>query len=197
MKARAGAEVGAVKGLQVAGLVLGAAVSGLLILFMSGEILTDPGGVTGLLAVLAWLAVPAVLTILAILRPAAAYPILVATVGLVLLAAAVSIPLARQVWEFEDTHGPINLMILLGALVPLVALGRAMPARAGWLMIITIVGSLALQGISLLIAGQASVIVVFFVLTPPFLISAALLIASARQAEPATTPDGSTPQGLH
>ena len=92
--------MGAVKGLQVAGLVLGAAVSGLLILFMSGEILTDPGGVTGLLAVLAWLAVPAVLTILAILRPAAAYPILVATVGLVLLAAAVSIPLARQVWEF-------------------------------------------------------------------------------------------------
>ena len=159
-----------------------------MILFMSGEILTDPGGVTGLLAVLAWLAVPAVLTILAILRPAAAYPILVATVGLVLLAAAVSIPLARQVWEFEDTHGPINLMILLGALVPLVALGKAMPARAGWLMIMTIVGSLLLQGISLLIAGQASVIVVFFVLMPPFLISAALLIASAREATPATAP---------
>lgn len=182
------------KGLQMAGLILGAAFSSMLILFMSGEILTDPGGATGLLLVLAWLTVPVALTILALLRPAAAYPILVGMVGLVLLAAAASIPLALQTWEFEDTHGPINLMILLGALVPLVALGRAMPTRAGWLMIITIVGSLVLQGISLLIAGQPSVIVLFFALMPPFLIAAVLFIASERGARPAATaPAGVTP----
>ena len=174
------------KGLKTAGFILGMAFSGMLILFIVGEILTDPGGVTGLLLVVAWLALPVVLTIVALLRPAAAYPILVAMVGLVLVAAALSIPLARQAWEFEDTHGPINLMILLGALVPLVALGRAMPARAGWLIIITVFGSLLLQGISLLIVGQASVILVFFVLMPPFLIAAALFIASTRMAKPAT-----------
>ena len=173
------------KGLQVAGVVLGAAFSGLLILFISAEILTDPGGTTGLLLVLAWLTLPAVLTLLALLRPTAAYPVLVVMVGLVLLAAAASIPFALQAWEFEDTHGPINLMILLGALVPLIALGRAMPTRAGWLLIITIVGSLVLQGISLLIVGQASVILVFLVLMPPFIIVAVLLILAGRVAEPA------------
>lgn len=174
------------RGLQTAGFIIGMAFSGLLILFIAGEILTDPGGIAGVLLVLAWLVLPAILAILALLRPAVAYPILVVTVGLVLLAAAVSIPFARQAWEFEDTHGPINLMVLLGTLVPLAALGRAMPARAGWLMIVTIVGSLLLQGMSLLIAGQASVILVFFVLMPPFLIAAALLIASTREAKPAT-----------
>lgn len=56
---------------------------------------------------------------------------------------------------------------------------------AGWLLIITIVGSLALQGISLLIAGQASVIVVFLVLMPPYLIAAVLLIVSGRDTSPA------------
>lgn len=172
------------KGLQTVGLILGMAFSVLLIFFIAAQALTDPGGTAGLLIVLAWVTLPIVLAVLAWVRPTIAYPILVAMVALVLLASAVSIPLGRQAWEFEDTHGPVNLMVLLGSLVPLIVLGRAKPTSAGWLMVITIVGSLLLQGISLLIAGQASVVLVFLVLMPPFLVVAILYILAGRQAAP-------------
>ena len=158
------------------GVLLGAAFSGMLVLFLVGEILSDPGGAQGALLVTAWLVLPAVLTILALVRPQAAYPALLAVTGLVLLAALVTIPLAGPVWEFEDTHGPINLLVLIGALIPLVALGRAMPARAGWLMIALIAGFVALQSLSLLLVGQWSVILVFVVLMPPFLAAATLFV---------------------
>ena len=156
------------------GTLLGAIFSGLLVLFIAGEILSDPGGVPGLVMVTAWLALPVLLSILALVRPGAAYPILV--VGLVLLASLLSIPMAGPLWEFEDTHGPINLLVIIGALIPLVALGRTMPARAGWLMLVAIVGFVGFQSISLLLVGQWSVILVFAVLMPPFLAAATLVV---------------------
>lgn len=79
-------------------------------------------------------------------------------------------------WDFEDTHGPVNLVVLIAALIPLVALGRSMPGRAGWLMIITIAGSVAFQSVSLLLVGQWSVILVFAVLMAPYAAVAILLI---------------------
>ena len=45
--------------LQIIGITLGAAISGMLILFIGGEMLTDPGGIKGLLMVIGWLALPA------------------------------------------------------------------------------------------------------------------------------------------
>lgn len=158
------------------GTLLGAIFSGLLVLFIAGEILSDPGGVPGLVMVTAWLALPVLLSILALVRPGAAYPILVVVVGLVLLASLLSIPMAGPLWEFEDTHGPINLLVIIGALIPLVALGRTMPARAGWLMLVAIVGSVGFQSIGLLLVGQWSVILVFAVLMPPFLAAATLFV---------------------
>jgi len=164
------------------GVVCGAAFSGLIVLFIGGEILSDPGGLAGLGLVLGWLVVPVMLSVLALVRPRAAYPVLVVMVALVLVAGLATIPFAGPVWEFEDTHGPINLVVLIAALIPLVALGRSMPGRAGWLMIITIAGSVAFQSVSLLLVGQWSVILVFVVLMPPYLAAAVLLIIAGAQA---------------
>jgi len=122
------------------GVICGAAFSALIVLFIGGEILADPGGLVGLGLVLAWLAVPALLCALALVRPQAAYPALVVMVALVLIA----------------------------ALIPLVALGRSMPARAGWPMIITTAGSVAFLSVSLLLVGQWSFIFVFAVLMAPY-----------------------------
>ena len=164
------------------GTLLGAIFSGLLVLFIAGEILGDPGGVQGTVSVVAWLALPVLLSILALLRPGAAYPILVVVVGLVLLASLAAIPLADVVWEFEDTRGPINLLVIIGALIPLIALGRAMPGRAGLLIIVLIAGFVACQSISLLLVGQWSVILVFAVLMPPFLAVATLFVIAGVKA---------------
>lgn len=158
------------------GTVLGAIFSGMLVLFVAGEILGDPGGTQGIVMVTAWLAAPALLSILAIVRPSAAYPILAVVVGLVLLVSIVAIPLANAVWEFEETHGPINLLVIIGALIPPVALGRTMPGCAGMLMLILIVGFVAFQAISLLLVGQWSVILVFAILMPPFAAVAVLFV---------------------
>lgn len=169
------------KPLQIVAITLGVAMSGMLIFFIAGEMLSDPGGIQGVLLVLAWLALPVGLALLAWLRPVAAYPVLVVMVGLVLLAAAVGIPMAHQWWAFENTHGPIDLMVYLGAFVPLIALGRAMPVRAGWMMLITMGGALVLHSISLLIVGQPSGILVFAVLAVPLLVSAVLFVVVGRQ----------------
>jgi hypothetical protein len=165
------------------GTLLGVIFSGMLVLFVAGEILSDPGGTQGLILVAGWLVAPVLLSILALIRPGAAFPILVVVVGLALLAALLTIPLAAPVWEFEDTHGPINLLVIIGVLVPLVALGRAMPARAGWLMIAAIAGCVALQSVSLLLVGQWSVVLVFVVLMPPFVAAAILFVIAGVKAE--------------
>ena len=164
------------------GVLLGAVFSGMIVLFIAGEILSDPGGTQGVALVVAWLALPVLLSIFALVRPSAAYPVLAVVVGLVLLAALVAIPMSGAVWEFEDTHGPINLIVIIGTLIPLIALGRAMPARAGLLMLVAIAGFVAFQSISLLLVSQWSVVLVFAVLMPPFLAVAILFVIAGVRA---------------
>jgi len=164
------------------GTLLGTIFSGLLVLFIAGEILSDPGGTQGVALVVAWLALPVLLSIFALVRPSAAYPVLAVVVGLVLLAALVAIPMSGAVWEFEDTHGPINLIVIIGTLIPLIALGRAMPARAGLLMLVAIAGFVAFQSISLLLVSQWSVVLVFALLMPPFLAVAILFVIAGVRA---------------
>ena len=172
--------------LVMLGVILGTAFAGMLVLFIGGEMLADPGGVQGLLFVAAWLLLPAVLSILAVVRPDLASPVLVVTSALVVLASLATIPWARAVWEFEDTHGPINLVLIIGALIPLVALGRALPERAGWLMIATMVGFVLGQVLSLGLVGEWSVILVFVVLLPPFVAAAVLFVLAGRRARDAS-----------
>ena len=168
--------------LVLIGLLFGAAVSAMIVLFIGGEILGDPGGTQGALLVGAWLVAPVILAVLAIVAPRVAYPILVAVVALVIAAGVASIPLAQTVWDFEDTHGPLSLMVLLAALMPLIALGRHMPSRAGWLMVILMGATVALQAVSLGIVGEWSVLLVFGVLMPPFIIVAVLYVVGGKGA---------------
>jgi hypothetical protein len=169
------------------GVLLGAIFGGALVLFVGAEILSDPGGVQGALMVVAWLALPVLLSIVALVRPPLAYRILVVVVALVLLASIAAIPLAGPVWEFEDTHGPINLLVIIGALIPFVALGRAMPARAGWLMVVLIAGFVILQSVSLLLVGQWSVVLVFVVLMAPFVAVAVLFVIGGMKSKQSVT----------
>lgn len=172
--------------LVMTGVILGAAFAGMLVLFVGGEILSDPGGLMGLGLVLAWLVLPALLAGLAWWRPRAAYPVLVVMVALVLLASLATIPIARSVWEFEDTHGPVNLLVLIGALIPLVVLGRSMPGRAGWLMIALMIGSSAFQAVSLLLVDQWSVILLFAVLMAPFIAVAVVFVIAGGKTSDVT-----------
>ena len=172
----------------ILGVLLGAAFSAMIVLFVAGEILSDPGGAQGAVFVLAWLALPALLSVLALVRAQAAYPVLVIVVAIVLVASLATIPWALPVWEFEDTHGPINLMVLIGALIPPIALGRAMPWEAGWLLIATIAGSVVLQSISLGLIGQWSVIPVFIVVTAPFVAVAVLFVIGGARARRDSNP---------
>ena len=61
-----------------------------------------------------------------------------------------------------------------------------MPARAGWLMVVMIAGFVAFQSISLLLAGQWSVILVFAVLMPPFLAVAILFVIAGVKSRAVT-----------
>lgn len=171
------------------GTLFGVIFSGMIVLFIAGEILSDPGGVQGAVLVLAWLVLPLLLTFLALVHPGGAYPVLVVLVGVVLLSTLAAIPLADAVWEFEDTHGPINLMVIIGALIPLVALGRSMPARAGWLMIAVIAGFVILQAVSLALVGEWSVLAVLTVLMAPFIAVAILFVIAGTKARSQGTPE--------
>ena len=172
------------------GLVLGAIVSAGWILLVAGEILSDPGGWLGAAWTAAWLAPSIGLAVIAIAWPRAAYPILVVTTGIVIAAAFGAMFRADALWQFEDTHGPASLLVEIGLLIPLTALGRAMPLRAGWLLVLAIAAPLALQAIRLLIVGQWSVILVLVIVAAPYALVALLYIVGARAQVASATGDG-------
>ena len=164
----------------MAALVVGALVSAGWILLVAGEILGDPGGWPGAMWVALWLVPSLGLAVLAVLAPRVGYPVLVVVVIVVVAASFGSIFLADALWDFEDTHGPVSLLFEIGVLIPLVALGRAMPLRAAVLLGIAIVVPLGLQTIRLLIVGQWSVILVLLVVALPYALVGALLAIGGR-----------------
>ena len=91
-------------------------------------------------------------------------------------------PSGRQKW----IAGVLVVTYAVLTLIPLIALGRAMPGRAGVLMIALIAGFVAFQSISLLLVGQWSVVLVFAVLMPPFLAVAILFVVAGVKARPVT-----------
>ena len=165
-------------------LVIGAVVSAALALFVGGEILSDPGGVQGLAWVAAWLLPPLVLSALALRWPDTAYLLLVAVVGLACVVSVGGVVWAQALWEFEDAHGPVNLLVLVAVLIPLIALGRSLPWEAGWLMVVALAVPLALQAVSLGIVGEWSVIPVLVLVAAPYAVVAVLLIVGGRRARP-------------
>ena len=162
------------------GLALGAIVSAGWILLVAGEILSDPGGWTGAAWTAAWLVPSLALAVVAIAWPRVAYPILVIATGVVIAAAFGAMFRADALWQFEDTHGPVSLLVEIGLLIPLTALGRSMPTRAGWLLALAIAAPLGLQAIRLLIVGQWSVILVLVIVAAPYALVALLYVVGGR-----------------
>lgn len=176
------------KPLHMIAIIIGAATSAVLAVYIIRELFTQPGGAQAFFTLLLWLAVPLVLTVFTASSPRVAYPVFVVIVAAVLIVSVTTIPLAKSVWEFENNNGPISLMVLVATVVPLVALGRELPAKAGWLMLITLGGVFASQGLSLLFVGQATTIAEFAVVILPYLASAGLFILVGREQATASSP---------
>ena len=178
------------KPLHLAALVIGAAATAFFVVAIAVGLFDNPGGVRGVVVLLVWLAIPFVLGVFAAYSPRAAYPVLVVIVGLALIYALTSILAARAVWAFEEANGPVNLMISIAVLAPLVVLGKSLPHKAGVLIILTVVGMFVLQSISLLFVGKSSLILELAVTVPPYLISGGLFWLAGRRAETPATNGG-------
>jgi hypothetical protein len=117
------------------GFAVMAGFAGLAGLILVGYTASDPGGWQAL-GLVAAVGVPlALLCLLAYLRPSVALPVLavgvLAPVGFGVLQL-----LDYQRWNaWEDTHGPLGLVLLLAVAVPLAVLGLSRPRAAGWLML--------------------------------------------------------------
>lgn len=176
------------KPLQWIAIAIATVTSAVLLFYIIGELFTQPGGAQAFFTLVAWLAVPLVLTVFTLSSPRAAYPVFVVIVAAVLILSVTTIPMARAVWEFENNNGPISLMVLVATLVPLVGLGRDMPTKAGWLMIITIGGTFASQALSLLFVDQVTTIGEFAAVELPYLATAGLFLLVGRQVDKVPTP---------
>lgn len=170
------------KQLHMLAVIIGAITSAVLVVYIIGELFTAPGGAQAFFTLVAWLAIPLVLTVFAVSSPRAAYPVFVALVGAVLILSVTTIPMARAVWEFENNNGPYSLMALVAILIPLVGLGRELPSKAGWLMLIALGGVFASQALSLLFVDQMTTIGEFALVILPYLATAGLFILVGRQS---------------
>lgn len=170
------------KQLHLIAIGIGAVTSAVLGVYIIGELFTRPGGAQAFFTLVAWLAVPLVLTVFAVSSPRVAYPVFVALVGALLIFAVTTIPMARAVWEFENSNGPISLMALVAIMVPLVGLGKELPTKAGWLMLIALGGVFASQALSLLFVGQVTTIGEFSLAILPYLATAGLFLLVGRQS---------------
>ena len=152
---------------------------GLVTLFVGGDAVTDPGGWAGIggtaICVLAMLGA----CLLALYRPGAA---------LVVLAVAACAPLAFGVWslvdygaahDWEDSHGPLSLVLVLLICAPAGVAGLFRPRAAGYLILTVSVVPVLLAAV-----GAASH---FYeplsvgLLVAPLVASGVLFLLSARQ----------------
>lgn len=176
------------KPLQLIALGIGAIASAVVTVYLAIDLFNVPGGAKAFFTLIVWLAVPFVLTVFAATAARGAYPVLVVLVGLVLVMSVTTIPAARSVAEFENSNGPIRLMVLVAVLVPLVTLGLEMPRHAGQLMLFTLGGVFVTQALSLLLARQSTAIVELALVELPFLAVGGLyLLVGRQQAQTAST----------
>lgn len=168
------------RALIIVGFIVGLLTAGFWSLFIAAEILSDPGGVTGLLWVAAWLVPMAVLILLTLFAPGVARVVLMVLVGMFVIAIIATIIFANAWNDFENTHGPVSLVVAVALATPLVLLGRARPYVAGLLLVITVVVPIIAAMIAFLgvrtIGGGIAMITVGI----PFLVSAGLYLVAAR-----------------
>lgn len=120
---------------------------GLVTLFVGGDAVTDPGGWRGIggtaVLVLAMLG----MSLLGLYRPGAA---------VVVLAVVACAPLAFGLWslmdygaahDWEDTHGPLSLVLVVAVCAPAGVAGLARPRGAGYLILVVTVVPLLLAAL--------------------------------------------------
>lgn len=153
--------------------------AGLVTLFVGGSAVTDPGGWVGIGGTALWVLVVLGLSLLAAYRPGA---------GLVVLAVAACAPLAFGVWSlvdygaahgWEDSHGPLSLVLVVAICAPAGVAGLFRPREAGYFMLVVSVVPLLLEAV-----GAASH---FYeplsvgLLLAPLVASGVLFVLSGRQ----------------
>ena len=120
---------------------------GLVTLFVGGDAVTDPGGWAGIGGTIAWVLAMLGLSVLALYRPAAA---------MVVMAVAACAPVAFGVWSmvdygaahaWEDSHGPLSLVLVITVCVPAGVAGLVHPRAAGYLMLTVSVVPLVLTAV--------------------------------------------------
>jgi hypothetical protein len=120
---------------------------GLVTLFVGGSAVTDPGGWAGIGGTAVWVLAICGLSLLALYRPGAA---------LVVLAVAACSPLAFGVWslvdhgaahDWEDSHGPLSLVLIVAICAPAGMAGLVRPRAAGYLILTVSVVPLLLEAV--------------------------------------------------
>lgn len=164
------------QGIVLVGFLLGAVASFGVMFFVAAEILSDPGGWLGVGYVAAWLIPSLAMTVVAVLWPRTAFWILCVLVAALVGASFATWAAPRQVYDFENTHGPVFLLAALAIYLPIVVLGRSLPSRAGWLLVAAIALPIVVQGVSLFLAREPTVIMAQTVVSMPFAIAAAFYI---------------------
>ncbi|TNC20665.1 hypothetical protein [Amycolatopsis alkalitolerans] len=101
--------------------------------FIIGEVLTDPGGLRGVLLTLSWLVPMAALVVCAALWPRMATNLL--TIAAAIVALFILIDLAFDIVH-EDDVGPVGAIAAFAVAVPLGVLGLRRPVHAGWLLVL-------------------------------------------------------------
>jgi hypothetical protein len=120
---------------------------GLVTLFVAGETITDPGGWAGIGGSAVWGAAMLGLSLLAWYRPGGA---------LAVLTVVACAPLAFGVWSlvdygaahaWEDSHGPISLVLVVAFCAPAGVAGVFRPRVAGSLILAVSVSPLVLSAV--------------------------------------------------
>jgi hypothetical protein len=161
-------------------LAVGVGPAAMWALFVAAEILSDPGGWRGLGFVIVWVLPMLALAALALRRPDWAAPVMTALVGAWVAASLLTVLYATAWAQYEDTHGPIGLLVLLALCVPLVLLGRARALRAGILLLIAVITPIVCGIAAMLVTWTVGGGIVLVVIGGPFLVSGVLLVLAGR-----------------
>ena len=163
---------------QTAGWVM-LGFTGFVGLFIVGESVGDPGGWVGIGGSAAWVMLLAGLGLWALYRPSGAL------VALSVLACA---PLAYGVWSlldyeaasnWEDTHGPLSLVLSLTVCAPAAVAGLFRPRPAGYLILVASVVPILLAAIGA--ASEFSRPLSIGLVILPIVVSGVLFVLAARQ----------------
>jgi hypothetical protein len=153
-------------------------------LFAAGYASEDPGGLEAVGLVALWVVPLAVLVAVALLRPAAAWWILLALVGVAVLVAGWQLvdPRSLRDWEFE--HGPVTAIASYVPLVPLALVGRSRPLSAALMLLaVGVAPILAELRVAPFHMGSTQAVAVPMALTGVVLLVAALLDPHPRRRE--------------